>query len=138
VTATERTRDLLSELYEAFGSGETSVWADNLADDVTLIGSDAAEWYEGRQTVAKLVAEQLTQMSAAGITVRSGSARLFSSGDVVWAIDRPTVELPDGTTVQMRLTLITSEQAGRLVIRHFHLSTGAPNEEVLGEDLTTE
>jgi hypothetical protein len=103
-----------------------------------LIDSDAAEWCEGRQTVAKLVAEQLTQMSAAGIKVRSGSVRLFSAGDAVWAIDRPTLELPDGSSVQMRLTMITSEQAGRPVIQHFHLSTGAPNEAVLGENLTTE
>jgi hypothetical protein len=111
---------------------------DNLADDVTLIGSDAAEFYDDRPTVAKLVAEQLTQMSAAGIKVRSTSARLFSAGDAVWAVDRPTVELPDGSSVEMRLTLITSEQDGRPVIRHFHLSTGAPNEDVLGENLATE
>jgi hypothetical protein len=37
----------------------------------------------------------------------------------------------------MRFTLIASRGGERLEIRHFHLSAGVTNEEVLGEELTT-
>jgi hypothetical protein len=77
-------------------------------------------------------------MSAAGITIRAGSSQLFAAGDAVWAVGRPTVSLADGSAVEMRLTLVTTEQDGQPLIRHFHMSSGAPNEELLGEELTTQ
>ncbi|HEX3823450.1 MAG TPA: nuclear transport factor 2 family protein, partial [Mycobacteriales bacterium] len=102
------------------------------------IGSDAEEWWEGRDLIVKIGGEQVAEMSAAGIKVLAGDPKVFSSGDVVWALDRPTVKLSDGTEVSMRFTLITREQDGRSVIQHFHLSAGASNEDVLGEQLTTQ
>jgi ketosteroid isomerase-like protein len=134
----DKTRDLLARLYESFGAGDASFWADNLADDVVGVGSDAEEWWEGRELITRVGAEQVAQMSAAGMTLRAGAPKFFSAGDVVWAVDAPTVVLADGTEVAMRFTLITSERDGRPAIRHFHLSTGAANDETLGEHLTTQ
>jgi ketosteroid isomerase-like protein len=138
MSAIDDTRELLARLYESFGSGDAAFWAENLADDAVGIGSDAEEWWEGRELIARIGAEQVAEMSAAGMSVRPGDVKIFSSGGVVWALDRPTVALSDGTEVAMRFTLITTEQNGHPAIQHFHLSAGASNEEVLGEQLTTQ
>ena len=137
MSASDQARELLTRLYDSFGSGDPSAWTENVADDVVGIGSDPGEWWEGRDIVSRVGTEQVKQMSAAGIKLRPGAAQVFSAGDVVWAVDQPTIELPDGSTVPMRFTLVTTQHDGRPIIRHFHLSAGASNQEVLGEDLPT-
>jgi hypothetical protein len=109
-----------------------------VADDAIGIGSDADEWWEGRELITRVGAEQVAQMGEAGMTVRGGDANFFTAGDLVWAVDAPTVVLGDGSEVAMRFSLITRERDGRPVIHHFHMSTGAANDDVLGEHLTTD
>lgn len=130
-------RMLLERLYDSFGSGDPSVWTDTLGDDVVGIGTDPDEWWEGRDIIVKVGSAQVEQMSAAGMSVQPGTARVFDSGDVVWAVDQPTLHLRDGATVPMRFTLVATRHGGALQIRHFHMSTGTTNEESLGEELPT-
>lgn len=49
-------RELLGRLYDGFGSGDASVWTDNVADDVIGIGTDADESWEDRSLIAKVAA----------------------------------------------------------------------------------
>ncbi len=135
--ARDQLRQLLEEGYAAFASGDPTVWAEHTADDVLGIGTDSDEWWQGRDVVARVTTEQMQEISKAGGSVTAGQPHIFERGDVVWAVDRPTLYLGDGTTVPMRVTLIADAEAGGLRIRHFHFSVGADNEQVFGQELTT-
>ena len=137
MTADDDIRGLLARLYESFNTGDPRAWTDNLARDVVGIGTDPDEWWEGSDLVAKVVTAQLEQMTPAGIRMVSGDPVVRGEGNVFWALDRPRISTPDGTTTEARLTLIATRRGGRLQIDHFHLSTGVPNEDMLGQELPT-
>lgn len=137
MAATDEVRELVLAFYESFNQGDASAWDHSLADDVVGIGSDPDEWWEGPTVVVKVGTSQVRQMHAAGISIATAGPKVFAEGDVAWAVDQPTVTLKDGTSVPMRFTLIASRAGGKLQIRHFHLSAGATNEDVLGEELPT-
>jgi ketosteroid isomerase-like protein len=136
--AADALRTLLPALYASFGSGDATAWTAHLADDVVVIGTDPDEWWEGQDLVARMAATQLQEMSAAGVQMTAGTPRIVGHGDVAWAVDSPTLQLPDGTATPLRVTLIaTLDPDGALRIRHGHYSVGAVNEEVFGQQLTT-
>lgn len=137
MTADDDIQALLTRLYGSFDTGDARAWTDALADDVVGVGTDPDEWWEGSGVVAKIVTAQLEQMMAAGIRMTSGRPVFRGEGKVHWALDRPRISLGDGNSTEARLTLIATERGGRLEIDHFHLSVGAPNEEVVGQDLPT-
>ena len=41
-------RELWSRLLETLETGDASAWADALADDALVIGTDDAEWWQGK------------------------------------------------------------------------------------------
>jgi ketosteroid isomerase-like protein len=41
-------RQLLAKLYAAFDTGDTADWEQGLAPDVLVIGTDEAEWWQGK------------------------------------------------------------------------------------------
>jgi ketosteroid isomerase-like protein len=137
VVATEDVRALVTALYEAFNKGDPRAWTENLAEDVLGVGSDPDEWWEGSAVVARVGKAQVEQMHAAGVRFEGEEARVFIQGDVAWVVDRPTISLEDGTSSQMRLTIVLTQRGNELKIHHFHLSAGARNEDVIGEELPT-
>jgi ketosteroid isomerase-like protein len=42
---------LLATLYDSYETGDTSGWAQHLAPDVLCIGTDEAEWWQGREVI---------------------------------------------------------------------------------------
>ena len=131
-------RELLGRLYDSFGSGDANVWKSHVADDVIGIGSDPDEWWEGRELFTKVTATQVQEMSSAGVRLTAGEPRVFEHGDVVWAVDRPTLYLGDGSVVPMRVKIIAVSDAGTLRLKHSHYSVGSSNEDVFRRKLTTE
>ena len=129
---------LLDDLYASFGSGDASAYLANLGDDVVGIGTDEAEWWVGRDAMVPVIEAQLAELSAAGIRLESGEPVVAEAGDAVWAADRPTIHLPDGSSQRLRATVVASRDGERLVVRQIHLSAPAPNEEVVQMGLTTE
>ena len=137
MAGTDEMRELLNRLYYAFSTGNAAAWTTDLAEDVLVIGSDPDEWWEGRSVVVKVGEAQVEQMADANVQFSRGTPHIFEQGDVVWAVDRPTISSPDGTATQARLSVVASRQAGQLQIRHLHLSVGVPNEEQIGLELPT-
>jgi ketosteroid isomerase-like protein len=136
--ATEMER-VLGTFYAAITSGDGSEWFARLAPDVLAIGTDDAEWIQGKEAVVSILTSQLREMHEAGIrTSTPGSPTVAAGGDIVWAADRPVMHLPDGTAVQLRITMTASREneTGGLLVRQFHLSSGAPNEDLMKEKLT--
>jgi SnoaL-like domain len=129
-------RQLLAKLYAAFDTGDTADWEKGLAPDVLVIGTDEAEWWQGKDRVLTVLRAQTAEMHGAGMRLKRGEPEIAASGGAVWAADRPTMHLPDETEVPLRLTLLATQENGALVVRQMHLSVGAPNEEVLSQTLT--
>ena len=137
MAGSDEMRDLLNRLYDSIETNNPAAWTDAVAEDVFGVGSDPEEWWEGRDAFVTVLRAQIELMSAANVRFLLGTPRIFEQGDVVWAVDRPTISLPDGTSTSTRLTLIASRDAGQLKIPHFHLSVGVPNEEHVGQELPT-
>lgn len=133
----ESMRRLLDRMYDSFTSGDPTVWTSAVADDVIGIGTDADEWWEGRNVIAKVVGSQVEEMSRAGVRLAAGDPRIFEHGDVVWSVDRPVLQTGDGTETPLRVTAIAVSEAGSLALKHFHYSVGSENEEVFQQELTT-
>jgi ketosteroid isomerase-like protein len=127
---------LLTDFYASFGSGETSGWEDHLAEDVVCIGTDEEEWLEGKDAILPLLRAQMTEMSAAGISVTGGRAVTSEHGDMVVISDRPTLHLSDGSSQTLRATLAGRRTDGGVLIHQMHLSAPSPNEEVVKTELT--
>jgi hypothetical protein len=128
-------RQLLANMYAAFATGDTAELEKRLAFDALVIGTDDAEWWQGKDRLVPVLRAQTSEMRGAGIRLTGGEPEIAASGDTVWAADRPTMHLPDND-VPLRLTLLATEQNGTLVVRQMHLSVGAPNEDVLSQTLT--
>ena len=131
-----RVRELLAGLYAAFSGGLPTGWEDSVADDVLVIGTDEAEWLQGKERVVPVLAAQMAEMSEAGIRLDGNDPQVGVAGGTVWVADQPTLRLADGAPLTMRLTLVASQEGDRLIIRQLHVSVGAPNEEVLNQTLT--
>jgi SnoaL-like domain len=135
---TESMRQLLDRMYDSFATGDQTVWTAEVADDVIGFGTDADEWWEGRDAVARIAGSQVKQMSGAGVLLTASDPQIVEHGDTVWSVDRPVLRLRDGTETQLRVTAIAVSDAGSLTLKHFHYSAGAANEEVFQQELTTE
>ena len=136
--ATEMT-SLLGTFYAALASGDGSEWFAKLAPDVLAIGTDEAEWIQGKEAVVAGLATQLREMREAGIRASTAGSPTVAAGvDTAWAADRPVMHLPDGTAVPLRITMTTTREneTGSLLVRQFHLSSGVPNEDLMKEKLT--
>jgi len=131
-----RMRELLTNFYGSFSTGLPTGWENSVAEDVVVIGTDQAEWLQGRERVVPVLQAQMDEMSRAGMRVEADDPQIGSAGSTVWAADQPTMRLEDETELTMRLTVVAVEQDGRLVIKQLHVSVGVPNEEVLNQTLT--
>lgn len=130
-------RVLLDRMYGSFASGDAAVWT-SVAADAIGIGTDADEWWEGREAIARIAGTQVKEMSTAGVRLAAGDPRIFQQGDTVWSVDRPVLYLGDGTTAPLRVTAIAVSESGSLKLKHFHYSAPAMNAEVFQQELTTE
>ncbi len=129
-------RQLFEGLYGSLATGDPTPWADALDDDALVIGTDEAEWWQGKDTAMRFIGAQVRELHEAGLRYSGSDPQVSAAGDVVWVADRPTAVLGDGTNLPMRLTVVATRDGGSLVIRQLHLSVGAPNEEVLQQELT--
>jgi ketosteroid isomerase-like protein len=127
---------LLTDIYASFGSGDMSNWEDHLADDAICIGTDEEEWLQGKNAILPVMRTQMTEMSAAGISVTGGDAITAEHGDMVTVADRPTIHRPDGSSTTVRATLAGRRADGEILIHQLHLSAPAPNAEVVQTELT--
>ena len=127
---------LLTTLYDSYATGDPSPWENHLTPDVLCIGTDEAEWWQGRDAFLSAARAQLAEMIAAGIRVTPGDPTITDRDSHVLVADRPTLHLPDGTTIGVRLTLALSRVDETLTIEQMHMSVPASNEDVLRQTLT--
>lgn len=139
-TLTDEITDMVTEMYATFATGDATVWTERITQQHQPlgIGTDAEEFWVGRDKLTEVTTAQIRELAEAGVTLTATQIRADSHGQVVWATDEPTLRMGDGTELPLRLTVIAVQEQGELRWTHFHLSAGAAaNEEVLDLDLTT-
>jgi uncharacterized protein (UPF0548 family) len=129
-------RQLFEGLYGSLETGDASSWADALADDALVIGTDEAEWWQGKDAAMNVIRMQVQELHDAGVRYSASDPQVSMAADVILVADRPTAVLADGTALPMRLTVVATRDGGALLIRQLHISVGMANEEVLQQDLT--
>lgn len=82
------------------------------------IGAGRAAWLESVQENATY-----------GIAFEAGLVRGFAEGEMGWAVDEPSIVLPDGTRLTARMTaVLRREEDGVLRLVHQHYSWAVPDE----------
>lgn len=131
----------LKELYfricEALSSGDYSFFEQRFSrkDGVLAIGTDPTEWWTGYGTITRVFKSQLKE--AGGFQVLADTPQAYRDGSIGWAAGRPAVKLPAGTEISVRLTAVFQKEENGWKIVQWHFSTGIPNEDLVGETLTT-
>ena len=132
-------RDLTTSLYQAMTTGDAAfISTFSRLPGVLCIGTDPAEWWSDSPTLERVMAAQLQEMGAGGVRVVAGNPQAYQEGSVGWAADQPTIQMPDGTKMPARITIVAHREGGAWKIVQAHISVGARNEEVLGQTLTVE
>jgi ketosteroid isomerase-like protein len=127
---------LTHAIYDAMANGDVAGFEAATLDDVLVIGTDPQEWWTGRDTAAAAFRGQ-TEAMGGGFPVRAGDPVAYAHGDVGWVADRPTMTMPDGSSLEFRLTFVTVRTGGDWKLAQMHFSAGVSNEEAFGQTLPT-
>ena len=124
--------------YEALGKGDNAAIGRlvSRADQALVVGTDPAEWLVGHATITSIIKSQMEEMGG-GFRFEAGDVQAYREGSVGWAADQPTLAMPDGSSVPMRLTGVFHNEDGGWKAVQVHLSLGVGNEDALGKELTT-
>ena len=123
--------------YDALGGDNSAL--DRLvssADQALVVGTDPAEWLVGHATITSIIKAQMADMGG-GFQFEAGNVQAYREGGIGWAADQPKLNMPDGSSVPMRLTGVFHNEDGGWKAVQLHLSIGVGNEEALGKELTT-
>ena len=125
-------RELYLRTYEAFSTGDLSVYENLLSHQAGLliIGTDPQEWWEDYGSMIEIMQAQVAGMHDAGLQIVPGEVRAYQEGTVGWVIDRPTLRMPNGQEFSFRQTAIFHQEDGAWKMIHVYVSIGVPNAEV--------
>jgi class 3 adenylate cyclase len=124
-------------MYRDWSAGDTSAAVDffSNADEVVSIGTDPDEFWVGGVRAKQIMHMQFTEIGR--VTVEPGALRAYSSGELGWAVDAPTMTLADGTVMHLRVSYVFVRERDGWRIVHCHTSVGAQNAEAWGREFTT-
>lgn len=118
-------RDTVTRFYERLSAGDVEGTAATIADDAEAfvigtqrIGGGRAAWLDSLRENAQI-----------GVAFEAGEIRAWSEGAMAWAVDEPTIVLPNGMRLTTRMTAVLRREAdGALRIIHQHYSWAVPDE----------
>ena len=125
---------VVSEVYASMraGDGEAVVRLIADGDDVLVIGTDADEWWDSAAAAKDAIRAQ--NDAVGGLDVQPGELHGYADGDIGWFDDRPSMRLPDGTLIPLRLTGVVTRSGKRWVVQQMHISVAATiNDALFGQ-----
>jgi len=131
----------LKELYlrscEALSRGDYSFFERYFSqkDGVLAIGTDPTEWWAGYANITRVFKAQLKETG--GFQILEDIPQAHCDDSIGWVAGQPTVKLPDGTEMPVRLTAVFQKEQDGWKIVQWHFSIGISNENLIGETLTT-
>lgn len=130
-------KDLYVRLCQAQTNGDYQFFEEMFSqeDGVVAIGTDPSEWWLGYDAITKVFKAQLKDLT--GIQVLADTPLAYSNDATGWVAGKPTLKLPDGSEVSVRLTAVFQKEPEGWRIVQWHSSMGIPNEDAIGETLAT-
>jgi ketosteroid isomerase-like protein len=126
---------IVREMYEALKAGDIETFDRYVSDSVLLIGTDPAEWWDGKEAAMRALREQTAAMGGS-LPVRPGEPTAYEVGDLAWFAARPAFVTDEGE-VECRHTGVFRREDGEWRLVESHISIGVPNEEAVGQELPT-
>lgn len=118
-------REAVARFYERISAGDTDGAVATIADDADAFVIGTQRIGGGREAWIASVREN-TQM---GVVFEAGEIRAWGEGDAGWAIDEPTLVLPNGMRLPTRMTAVLRRGAdGAFRLLHQHYSWAVPDE----------
>jgi ketosteroid isomerase-like protein len=135
--ASTELEDLTRRFYDALSRGDISFieHVTSKKDEFLMVGTDPDEWWADRADYLRIARAQLEEVS--GVRLVAGDLRAHAEGAIGWVTDRPSLLLPDGSELHMRLTAVYHRDDAGWKLIHAHHSLGVSNEQALGRTLTT-
>ena len=131
-------KDFYLRIYEALSSGDYSFFERCFSqkDGVLAIGTDPTEWWTGYDTITRVFKAQLKETG--GFQILADDPQAYRDGSIGWVAGQPTLKLPDGTEMPVRLTAVFQKEQNGWKIVQWHFSIGISNEDLFDETLTTQ
>jgi ketosteroid isomerase-like protein len=118
-------RDAVVRFYERISAGDVEGTAATIADDPGAFVIGTQRVGAGREAWLASVRENAEM----GVVFEGGDVRAFAEGDAGWAVDEPTIVLPNGLRLQTRMTaVLRREPDGEWRLLHQHYSWAVPDE----------
>lgn len=130
-------RGFLSSLVETFGTAQmASAFTDAMAAEpgVLMVGTDPAEWWDDPDELLRAMQAQSTELQGAAATVSHSEG--WGQGDIGWGAVKADVVFPNGSATLLRITATLVRRPAGWKVVQCHISVGAPNEEIVGKELT--
>jgi class 3 adenylate cyclase/ketosteroid isomerase-like protein len=130
---------VVGRFFAAVNARDAATFINFHADDpgVLFIGTDPEEWWPSLQSLRPVMAAQMREFEAGGVTFDAGEVDAHSEGTVGWIAARPRLLFPDGSTGRLRFTGVLHLDLGVWRFIQWHLSAGVENEETIGFEMTT-
>jgi len=121
-------RQALLTFYERFSAGNVDDFGQSIASwpDAFVIGTGPTEWQDGRATWIAGYEMQVTAIP--GIRMEAGDVRAYAEGSLGFAADQPSIVLPNGLAIPLRLTAVLQQEGDTWKLLNVHFSAGVPDE----------
>jgi ketosteroid isomerase-like protein len=118
-------RAAVEEYFERFNAGDAEGAAALIADDAAAFVTGTQRIGEGREHWV----QSLTAYAGAGAAFESADVRAWAAGEMGWAVDEPTMVLPEGLRLKLRMTAVLQRaDDGGYRMLHQHFSFAVPDE----------
>lgn len=137
VAPSEELRALLARIYATWTEGDFETLRElfSPAAATLAIGTAPDEWWTGGGHVVDMWEVQTRELG--GLRIEAGPIAAHALGSAGWASDRPRIVLPDGTAVDLRVTVVFALERGHWRVVQWHASVPSGNESTVGRELTT-
>lgn len=120
----DEVRDVVLQFYERMSAGDVEGTSATIDDDPEAFVIGTQRIGSGREAWMSSV----TENAEAGVVFMAGAIRAWQEGDFGWAVDEPTIVLPDGTGVPTRMTAVLRRERDGFRLLHQHYSVAVPDE----------
>jgi len=111
-------RDAVARFYERLSAGDVDGTAATIDGDPGAFVIGTQRIGEGREAWLDSVREN----AESGVVFEAGTIRAWAVGDMGWAVDEPTIVIPDGPRLTTRMTAVLrrgSDGGFRLLQQHY-------------------
>lgn len=131
--------EIFLRMYQALEAGDTDWVLEHMSREqgALSIGTDPSEWWDDPAVIARVYAQQLSELRTTGVHFQAGNPQCYQEGTVGWGADQARFVQSDGNEQPMRITAVFHREEDTWKIVQWHASLGIANVDALGTYLPT-